>query len=155
MRILIVEDDHDLAMTISVALRRAGYEVDVATNGQEARSRWGRTPQPSLVLLDLMLPDASGQQLCRELRNSPITRDLPVLMLTARGEVEDRIAGLEAGADDYLTKPFHTKELLLRIEAILRRSERDDCRWAKVRRRACTSNCCCACATRAGAWCRR
>ncbi|HMD73856.1 MAG TPA: response regulator [Steroidobacteraceae bacterium] len=116
-RILIVEDDARLADMLSEYLGQAGFEVTIAPLGATALELLRRAPFDAVVL-DLMLPDMDGLQVCRELRAS---NDLPVLMLTARGDAVDRIVGLELGADDYLPKPFEPRELLARLRAILRR----------------------------------
>lgn len=121
-RILIVEDEQDIADLIGFNLQRAGYEVMKSydgVNGTETALR----ERPDLIVLDLMLPGRDGYGVFRELRRDPRTVTIPVIMLTARAQTEDRIQGLEAGADDYLTKPFSPKELLLRIQAILKRSD--------------------------------
>ena len=119
-RILLVEDESDLVDLLSYNLSREGYIVDIATTGSVALERL-KERRPDLVLLDLMLPDVSGTEICRRLKGAGETRDIPVVMVTARGEEIDRIVGLELGADDYVTKPFSVRELMLRIKAILRR----------------------------------
>lgn len=119
-RILLVEDESDLVDLLSYNLSREGYVVDIATTGTIALERL-KERRPDLVLLDLMLPDVSGTEICRRLKGAGETRDIPVVMVTARGEEIDRIVGLELGADDYVTKPFSVRELMLRIKAILRR----------------------------------
>jgi len=121
-KILIVEDEHDIAELIAFNLRRAGYEVVTAHDGIEGTTVAMRE-RPSLIVLDLMLPGRDGFGVFRELRRDARTAAIPVIMLTARAQTEDRIHGLEVGADDYLTKPFSPKELLLRIQAILKRSD--------------------------------
>ena len=121
LRILVVEDDAALRLALSDRLAREGYGVDCATDGEEAASRI-REARHDLILLDIRLPGPSGIQLAREARSRGI--DTPILMLTARGEVADRVSGLEVGADDYLAKPFEFVELLARIRALLRRSTR-------------------------------
>jgi two-component system, OmpR family, phosphate regulon response regulator PhoB len=121
-KILIVEDEHDIAELIAFNLKRAGYEVCMAHDGIEGTSIAMRE-RPSLIILDLMLPGRDGFGVFRELRRDARTASIPVIMLTARAQTEDRIQGLEIGADDYLTKPFSPKELLLRIQAVLKRSE--------------------------------
>jgi two-component system phosphate regulon response regulator PhoB len=121
MWILIVEDEQDLAATLAYNLEREGYRAEVASTGQAALASLAKDPLPSLVILDLMLPDLSGVEICRQLRQAPRTRSLPVLMLTARGEEIDRVVGFEVGADDYVVKPFSVRELLLRVRAIQRR----------------------------------
>ena len=119
-RILIVEDDEDIAELISFNLTRKGHESIKAFDGL-AGVEMAREHRPDLVILDLMLPGQDGYQVLKDLRRDSRTRSIPILMLTARSQTEDRIRGLEAGADDYLTKPFSTKELLLRVSAILKR----------------------------------
>jgi DNA-binding response OmpR family regulator len=118
MRILLVEDERRVASFVSRALRENAYEVDLAETGEKALEMVGRTPYDS-ILLDVRLPGLSGIQVCRELRDANI--DTPILMLTARGLVEQRVEGLDAGADDYLTKPFAIAELLARVRALIRR----------------------------------
>jgi DNA-binding response OmpR family regulator len=116
-RILIIEDERGLTDVLTYNLQREGYETVVAHDGQEGL-RKAQTNPPDLILLDLMLPGMDGLEVCRQLR---ARRDLPVLMLTARGDTMDRVVGLELGADDYLPKPFEPRELLARLKAILRR----------------------------------
>lgn len=118
--ILIVEDESAIAELIAINLRHAGFEVAMAADAESAQAAIDRV-LPELVLLDWMLPGQSGVQLARRWRADARTRELPVIMLTARAEEADKITGLDAGADDYLTKPFSTKELLARIRAVLRR----------------------------------
>jgi two-component system phosphate regulon response regulator PhoB len=119
-RILIIEDEQDIADLIGFNLQRAGYEVIKAHDGIEG-TEVALRERPDLILLDLMLPGRDGYGVFRELRRDPRTANTPVIMLTARAQTEDRIQGLEAGADDYLTKPFSPKELILRIQAVLKR----------------------------------
>jgi two-component system phosphate regulon response regulator PhoB len=119
--ILIVEDEPDLVDTVAYALEQTGFKTRAALSGSEAIEQLRQRPLPDLVLLDLMLPDASGIDICKRMRGDPETRDIPVLMLTAKTEEADRIAGLEVGADDYVVKPFSVRELMLRVRAILRR----------------------------------
>jgi two-component system phosphate regulon response regulator PhoB len=120
MQILVVEDDADIRLTLEQNLIDAGYVVMVAETAAEA-IRLAGVQRPDLVLLDLMLPDRPGSEVCRALRGNPDTREVPVIMVTARGGEEDRIDGFGHGADDYVAKPFSMQELLLRIEAMLRR----------------------------------
>lgn len=120
-RILVVEDERNLQEILEYNLRQAGHEVLPALRGQDGL-RLARERRPDLVVLDLMLPDLPGTEVCKALRREPGTQHLPVLMLTARGEEIDRVVGFELGADDYVVKPFSTRELLLRIQALLRRS---------------------------------
>lgn len=115
--ILVVEDDMTLQETIAYNLKRQGYQVLVASSGSDGLEK-ARTSQPNLVILDVMLPEIDGFEVCRILRRES---NVPVLMLTARGEEIDRIVGLEVGADDYLTKPFSMRELMARVKAHLRR----------------------------------
>jgi two-component system phosphate regulon response regulator PhoB len=119
-RILVVEDESAIAELISINLRHAGYEVTVAADFDQAQAAVDAV-LPDLVLLDWMLPGQSGLTLAKQWRANGRTRELPIIMLTARSEEGDKISGLDAGADDYLTKPFSTKELLARIRAVLRR----------------------------------
>jgi two-component system phosphate regulon response regulator PhoB len=121
--ILIVEDEKDLAGVIDYALVRAGFQTIVVGTAQEALAAAARHPQPDLVLLDLMLPDGSGTEVCRRIRTGATTRELPVVMVTAKHEEIDRVVGFELGADDYVTKPFSVRELVLRIRAVLRRKD--------------------------------
>ena len=121
-RILIVEDEQDIADLIGFNLQRAGFEVIKSHDGVDGTETAMRE-RPDLIVLDLMLPGRDGYGVFRELRRDPRTVGIPVIMLTARAQTEDRIQGLEAGADDYLTKPFSPKELLLRVQAILKRSD--------------------------------
>ncbi len=121
-RILIVEDERDIADLIGFNLQRAGYEVMKAHDGLEG-TEIALRERPDLILLDLMLPGRDGYSVFRELRRDARTVNTPVIMLTARAQTEDRIQGLEAGADDYLTKPFSPKELMLRVQAILKRAD--------------------------------
>ena len=117
-RVLLVEDDPGLVMALSDLLTAEGYEVESATTGTDGLERAG-TAHFDLVILDVMLPGKNGFDVCRDLRRRGI--DTPVLMLTARGQLTDKVVGLKLGADDYLTKPFEPLELLARIEALLRR----------------------------------
>ena len=120
-RLLLIDDDARLTTMVGDYLRSAGFEVDSAASLAAGRQRLAVKPYDALVL-DLMLPDGDGLDLCRELRANAATRQLPLLMLTARGEPTDRIVGLELGADDYLGKPFEPRELLARLKALLRRA---------------------------------
>jgi two-component system phosphate regulon response regulator PhoB len=121
-RILLIEDEADLQQVLGYNLRQAGHEVVTTGLGQEGL-RLAREGLPDLVLLDLMLPDLSGTEVCKALKRDPATRGIRVIMLTARGEEIDRIVGFELGADDYVVKPFSVRELLLRVQAVLRRQE--------------------------------
>jgi DNA-binding response OmpR family regulator len=122
-RILIVEDEAKIASFISRGLRLEGYQVDVAPNGETALDKVFSNP-PDLIVLDVMLPDIDGLEVCRQLRMAG--GDEPVLMLTAKDAIPDRVAGLDAGADDYLVKPFAFDELVARIRALLRRTAQSD-----------------------------
>ena len=119
--VLIVDDEKDLVQTLDYNLRRNGYRTRSAYNGEDALRLAQESPRPDLVLLDLMLPDIPGTEVCRQFRTMESTRAIPVLMLTAKGEEIARIVGFEAGADDYIVKPFSVRELMLRIQAVLRR----------------------------------
>jgi two-component system, OmpR family, phosphate regulon response regulator PhoB len=119
-RILVIEDEPDLQEVLAYNLRREGLEVLQALTGSAGLTQ-ARVGAPDLVLLDLMLPDIQGTDVCRLLKSDPLTRSIPVLMVTARGEEQDRILGFELGAEDYVVKPFSLRELLLRVQAILRR----------------------------------
>ncbi|MFM7065487.1 MAG: phosphate regulon transcriptional regulator PhoB [Gammaproteobacteria bacterium] len=120
-QILVVEDERAIREMVAFGLRRAGYTVHEAEDCREAR-RQVADHRPDLLLVDWMLPDMSGLEFTRQLKKDRETRDLPVIMLTARAEEHDKVAGLEGGADDYLTKPFSPRELLARIQAVLRRT---------------------------------
>jgi two-component system phosphate regulon response regulator PhoB len=122
--ILIVDDERDLAATIAHAMEQEGWKTQLAHDGRTALELAGRQPPPDLVLLDLMLPDLSGTEICRKLRSQGHTQDIPIVMLTARTEEIDRVVAFEVGADDYVGKPFSVRELVLRVKAILRRADR-------------------------------
>ena len=138
MQILVVEDDPDIRATLEQNLGDAGYVVSAAGTASEAL-RLADASAPDLVLLDLMLPDRPGGEVCRALRANPRTRTIPVIMVSARLGEDERVAGLEQGADDYVQKPFSMRELLLRIEAVLKRTRqgdhkpRIDSEWAVAR----------------------
>ena len=119
-RVLVVEDESAIAELISINLRHAGYDVTIASNADQAQIEVDGV-LPDLIVLDWMLPGQSGLVLAKRWRSQTRTRELPIIMLTARAEEGDMISGLDAGADDYLTKPFSTNELLARIRAVLRR----------------------------------
>jgi two-component system, OmpR family, alkaline phosphatase synthesis response regulator PhoP len=121
--ILVVEDDRDIAELIRHYLVRAGHSVEIAGSGAEVLPR-ARARMPDLLVLDLMLPGVHGLEVCQALRRDPASAHLPVIVVTARAEEADRVAGLELGADDYLTKPFSPKELVARVAALLRRASR-------------------------------
>lgn len=118
--ILVVEDEQPIREMIGFALGRAGYDMSEAADVSEAYEVIADRV-PDLILLDWMLPGASGIDLARRLKRDELTRDIPIILLTARGEEEDKVAGLDAGADDYVTKPFSPRELIARIKAVLRR----------------------------------
>jgi len=120
--ILIVDDDSDIQGLVGFNLKQAGFETLCARNGREALDQ-AHTCRPDLIILDLMLPDLDGLEICRRLRQDEGTRRIPVLMLTARAEEIDRVLGFELGADDYVTKPFSPRELVLRVRSILRRGK--------------------------------
>ncbi len=120
-KILIVDDEANIRMLLKFNLEKAGYQVVEADNGKKALELVAEE-NPQLVLLDLMLPGIDGLEVCRQLKSSPSSSCLPIIMLTAKGEEVDKVLGLELGADDYLTKPFAPRELLARIKAVLRRS---------------------------------
>jgi two-component system phosphate regulon response regulator PhoB len=120
-QILIVEDEEALTLLLRYNLEAAGYDVDTVARGDDADLRLKETT-PDLVILDWMLPGLSGIELCRRLRAQPETRQLPIIMLTARGEESERIRGLATGADDYIVKPFSVPELVARVNALLRRA---------------------------------
>ena len=119
-RVLIVEDEKDIRDVVAFNLKQAGHEVFGASTGDEGL-RLARAHKPHLVLLDVMLPDKSGTEVCKILKREPATAGVPIIMLTAKGEEVDRVVGFELGADDYVVKPFSMRELLLRVQAMLRR----------------------------------
>jgi two-component system, OmpR family, phosphate regulon response regulator PhoB len=119
-RILVVEDEKDLQEVLAYNLRQAGHVAIVVGTGREALAAVAEQ-RPDLVLLDLMLPDVSGTEICRRLKGEALTRDMPIVMVTAKGDEVDRVVGFELGADDYVVKPYSLRELLLRIDAVLRR----------------------------------
>lgn len=122
-KILVVDDEAHIRQLVTLYLEKEGFGVETAADGRAALSRVNAV-KPDLVVLDLMLPEIDGWQVCRELRRSPLTEALPIIMLTARDDMIDRILGLELGADDYLTKPFNPRELVARVRAVLRRTTR-------------------------------
>jgi len=123
-KILIIDDEQDVIDLLSLHLRKAGFALGTATDGA-AGLRLAREELPALIILDLMLPKMPGLEICKVLKTDAATRGIPVLMLTAKAEEIDRIVGLEFGADDYVTKPFSPREVILRIKAVLRRSQSD------------------------------
>lgn len=145
-KILIVEDEAKIARFVQLELMHEGYEVQTAgdgLSGLQAAQSW----QPDLLILDLMLPALSGIEVCRRLRAGEQTESMPILMLTAKDDVSDKVTGLDMGADDYMTKPFAIEELLARIRALLKparrapgrrarmRCRQDPCRWTRTRAR--------------------
>jgi len=120
--ILIADDEEDVRELVGNNLRRAGFDIDEAADGLEALQKV-RQRKPDAIVLDVMMPGRDGLKVCQELREDEDTKGIPIIMLTARGQTQDRIAGLEKGADDYLSKPFSPKELVLRLQALLRRAE--------------------------------
>jgi len=121
--VLVIDDEESILEFIKLGLHYEGFQIETATDGEQGLIAAQRI-NPDVIILDIMLPDIDGLEVCRRLRSNPTTRDTPVLMLTAKDEVSDRILGLQTGADDYLTKPFNFYELLERIRAILRRQKR-------------------------------
>ena len=121
-RILIVDDEPAVTDLLAYNFRKAGYEVLLAGDGREALKLAGEAA-PDLILLDLMIPEVDGLDVCRELRK---TSQVPIIMITARGEEIDRVVGLELGADDYVCKPFSVRELMARVKAVLRRGQKGD-----------------------------
>ena len=124
-KILIIEDEPDIAETITYNLQREGYKTLSCRDGEAGLSRV-RTDNPDLVILDLMLPGMDGLEVCRQVKSDPVTRSTPIIMLTAKSEEPDVLLGLEIGADDYIAKPFSTRELIARIKVVLRRGQRDE-----------------------------
>jgi two-component system response regulator MprA len=120
MRILVVDDERAVRESLRRALELEGYEIELAEGGTEALEVLGSEPEPDAVILDVLMPGVDGLEVCKRLRRGG--NQLPILMLTARAEVENRVAGLDAGADDYVTKPFALEELLARLRALLRRA---------------------------------
>jgi len=120
-RILVVEDEADIRQVLLYNLGQAGHEAIPAERGADGLAL-ARERRPDLVLLDLMLPDVSGLDVCRQLKSDPALRSIPVIMVTARSEEIDRVVGFELGADDYIVKPFSVRELILRVQAVLRRA---------------------------------
>jgi len=122
-RVLVVEDDPDIAQLVSHYLEKAGFTTEIASSGRDALTSVAAQP-PDLLVLDLMLPQVDGLEICRVVRGNTATAGVPIIMLTARAEESDRIVGLEIGADDYLAKPFSPGELVARVRALLRRATR-------------------------------
>jgi len=124
-KILVVEDESDVADLLTLNLRKAGFRISTAADGASGLQK-AREGRPDFIILDLMLPKMSGVEVCKILKSDTATSHIPILMLTAKAEEIDRIVGLEFGADDYVTKPFSPREIVLRIRAILRRGETAD-----------------------------
>ena len=131
-RILVVEDEPDIAALVAYQLAHAGYQVRTATTGSEALKALETDP-PDLMVLDLMLPEIAGADILKSLRSRKETQTTPVIILTARGEEEDRLRGFELGADDYIAKPFSPRELVMRVKAVLRRAVPDPSRATRGR----------------------
>ena len=125
-KILLVEDEAPIREMLGYTLMKEGYDLREAADVEQARPILAND-RPDLVLLDWMLPGMNGADYARRIRNNPDTRDIPIIMLTARGEEADKVRGLDVGADDYITKPFSTRELLARIRAVIRRTRNRDC----------------------------
>ncbi|GIU81365.1 MAG: DNA-binding response regulator [Acidobacteria bacterium] len=127
--ILIIEDEADIAESLRYNLEREGFKIQIAESGEKGlRLALNESVAPTLIILDLMLPGMSGLELCRRLRREPQTKKTPIIMLTAKSSESDKVTGLELGADDYITKPFSIKEVLARINAVLRRTDNDSTR---------------------------
>ena len=124
-KILVVEDEPDIAQLVKLYLEKEGFHTNIAQSGGEALKRI-KSEHPDLLILDLMLPEIDGIEVCKKIRNMPDTALLPIIMLTAKAEESDTIIGLELGADDYVTKPFSPKALVARVKALFRRLERTD-----------------------------
>ena len=125
--ILIVEDDADIAEGLQYNLKREGFRTTIAESAEKGlRVALDEKTSPSLILLDIMLPGMTGMELCRRLRRETLTEDTPIIMLTAKAAEADKIAGLDTGADDYIVKPFSVKEVVARVRAVLRRSEKEE-----------------------------
>ena len=122
-KILVVDDELDSVKLIGIMLQRQGYEIVAAQSGAQALVK-AETENPDLVILDIMMPDIDGYEVCRQLRTNPATANLPIIMFTAKTLVGDKVTGFQAGADDYLTKPVHPAELASRVKAVLLRSAR-------------------------------
>ncbi|HET8912052.1 MAG TPA: response regulator transcription factor [Ktedonobacteraceae bacterium] len=123
LKVLVIDDEENIVEFVKLGLRYEGFQVESASDGLQGLAAAQRI-NPDIIILDLMMPGIDGLEVCRRLRSNPVTQDVPVIMLTAKDEVRDRVQGLGAGADDYLTKPFSFDELLARLKAILRRHTR-------------------------------
>ncbi len=131
--VLVIEDEKDILDLVEYHLVQAGFTVVKAQDG-ESGLELARTKKPTLIILDIMLPKMDGKEVCRALKSSPATEWIPVMMLTAKAEEVDRIVGFELGADDYVTKPFSPRELVLRVKAILRKGESEGARGKSIER---------------------
>ncbi len=121
-RLLVIEDERDIQEVLAYNLEQAGHKVTLASRGEDGL-RLARERKPDLVLLDVMLPDISGTVICKQLKSNAATKGIKIMMLTAKGEEIDRVVGFEIGADDYVVKPFSVRELVLRVQAVLRRGD--------------------------------
>jgi phosphate regulon transcriptional regulator PhoB len=121
-KIVVIEDETDILEVIAYNLKREGYDVITSTSGEDGLEKIEKS-KPNLVVLDLMLPEVDGIELCRKIKSDPLTQSIPVIMVTAKGEESDVVLGLGVGADDYVTKPFSPRELTARVKAVLRRSK--------------------------------
>ncbi len=126
-KVLVVDDDAHIAELIKLYFEKEGFTVATASNGREAVDKF-KSESPAIIILDVMMPEMDGWDVCREIRK---TSNVPIIMLTAKGETFDKVLGLELGADDYMVKPFETKELIARVKAVLRRSDTKDADAAK------------------------
>src|ERR1043166_7382712 len=131
-KVLVVDDEPEAVELVEFNLKQAGYDVTTACDGAEALKRV-RGERPGLIVLDLILPEMDGLEVCKVLRRDPVTTAIPILMLTARATEIDRVVGLELGADDYLTKPFNIRELVLRVKNLLQRGRSDPVKFEKLK----------------------
>ena len=131
-KILVVDDEPDVVELVEFNLKAAGFTVTSAENGREALTT-AQSTRPDLIVLDVMLPEMDGLEVCKLLRRDPVTAATPIIMLTARAEEVDRVLGLELGADDYLTKPFSPRELVLRVKGLLRRGQTPETKVDSIR----------------------
>ena len=137
-RVLVIEDDKDIIELVKYNLEKDGFQVAASVDGATGLAQVRKTP-PDLLILDLMLPKLSGLEICKEVRKDVSLNRLPVLILTAKGEEADRVVGLELGADDYVTKPFSPRELVARVKALLRRTNRERHRRSPSKSACCES----------------
>src|SRR5262245_51071720 len=131
--VLVIEDEVDLASTLEYNLKSEGYQPRLAHTAKQGLDAAGIDPLPDVIVLDLMLPDVSGTEVCRRLRENDRTRDIPIIMCTAKGSEIDRVVGFEVGADDYVVKPYSVRELLLRVRALLRRAQKSEAEPEMIR----------------------